>query len=60
MPACAIENGTLGTQRQVIGTLGDLAINVANEKIVSPAIVVIGDVVRFSRAKVSLPARRAA
>jgi uroporphyrin-III C-methyltransferase len=60
MPACAIENGTLRSQREVIGTLRDLAINVANEKIVSPAIVVIGDVVRFSSAKFSLPAQRAA
>jgi uroporphyrin-III C-methyltransferase len=59
-PACAIENGTLRSQREVVGTLRDLAREVLNQKIASPAIVVIGDVVRFSRVKASLPARRAA
>jgi uroporphyrin-III C-methyltransferase len=59
-PACAIENGTLRSQRAVIGTLCGLANDVLNEGIGSPAIVVIGDVVRFSRIKVALPARRAA
>ena len=59
-PACAIENGTLRSQREVVGTLRDLAREVLIQKIASPAIVVIGDVVRFSRVKASLPARRAA
>ncbi len=59
-PACAIENGTLRSQREVIGTLDGLANDVVNEAIGSPAIVVIGDVVRFSRVKIALPARRAA
>src|SRR5258706_759013 len=59
-PACAIENGTLRSQREVIGTLDGLANDVVNEAIGSPAIVVIGDVVRFSRVKIVLPARRAA
>lgn len=59
-PACVIENGTLRNQREIVSALRDLARNVENEKIASPAIVVIGDVVRFARVKVSLPARRAA
>jgi len=59
-PACAIENGTLRNQREVVSALRDLARNVENEKIASPAIVVIGDVVRFSRIRTALPARRAA
>jgi len=59
-PACAIENGTLRSQREVVGTLRDLAREVLNQKIAGPAIVVIGDVVRFSRVKARLPARRAA
>jgi uroporphyrin-III C-methyltransferase len=48
-PACAIENGTLKTQRQVFSTLRDLARDVLEKKIGSPAIVVIGDVVALSR-----------
>ena len=59
-PACAIENGTLRSQREVVGTLRDLAKEVLKERIASPAIVVIGEVVRFARVNVSLPSRRAA
>ena len=59
-PACAVENGTLRNQREVISTLGGLANDVLNAEIGSPAIVVIGEVVRFSRMKIDLPARRAA
>jgi uroporphyrin-III C-methyltransferase len=47
-PACAIENGTLKNQREVISTLRGLAKDVLSEKIGSPAIVVIGDVVALS------------
>jgi uroporphyrin-III C-methyltransferase len=59
-PACAIENGTLRSQRQVVSTLRELAKDVLREKIETPAIVIIGEVVRFSRMKIDLPARRAA
>jgi uroporphyrin-III C-methyltransferase len=48
-PACAIENGTLKTQREVISTLRDLAKEALRKEIESPAIVVIGDVVALSR-----------
>jgi uroporphyrin-III C-methyltransferase len=48
-PACAIENGTLKTQREVFSTLRDLARDVLEKKIGGPAIVVIGDVVALSR-----------
>jgi uroporphyrin-III C-methyltransferase len=44
-PACIIENGTLKTQRQRIATLGTLAA----AGFQGPAIIVIGEVVRFSR-----------
>jgi uroporphyrin-III C-methyltransferase len=47
-PACAIENGTLERQRQVISTLRELAKEALSKKIASPAIVVIGDVVALS------------
>jgi uroporphyrin-III C-methyltransferase len=59
-PACAIENGTLRNQREVVSSLRDLAKNVDNRKIASPAIVVIGGVVRFATVKAGLGARRAA
>jgi len=48
-PACAIENGTLKTQREVFSTLRDLARDVLKREIGGPAIVVIADVVGLSR-----------
>ena len=45
-PACIIENGTLKTQRQRIATLGTLSA-IGFE---GPAVIVIGEVVRFARA----------
>jgi uroporphyrin-III C-methyltransferase len=47
-PSCAVENGTLKSQRKVISPLRELAKDVESEKIASPAIVVIGDVVALS------------
>jgi uroporphyrin-III C-methyltransferase len=44
-PACIIENGTLATQRQAIGTLGTLS----SEGFTGPALIVVGEVVRFAR-----------
>jgi uroporphyrin-III C-methyltransferase len=46
-PSCAIENGTLRNQRQVIAPLATLARRAAG--LTSPAIVVIGDVVRYAQ-----------
>jgi uroporphyrin-III C-methyltransferase len=60
MPACAIENGTLRHQREVVSTLRDLARDVQKKGIASPAIIVIGDVVRLARIKSALPEARAA
>jgi len=59
-PACAIENGTLKTQRQVVSTLGGLKRQVMAKKLSSPAIVVIGDVVRFAAVAAAEPRARAA
>jgi uroporphyrin-III C-methyltransferase len=47
-PAAAIQNGTLPTQCQVVSTLAALAAEVERAKLGSPAIVVIGEVVRFA------------
>jgi uroporphyrin-III C-methyltransferase len=59
-PACAIQNGTLATQRDVITTLGELPAAVAKAQLASPAILVIGDVVRYARIAISQPALRVA
>ena len=45
-PACIIENGTLHNQRQRVATLGTLS----GEGFAGPALIVIGEVVRFARA----------
>ena len=59
-PACAIENGTLKTQRQVVCALGRLRQEVLANQLSGPAIVVIGDVVRFAEVAAAQPKARAA
>ena len=44
-PACVIENGTLKSQRQRVATLAALS----GEGLEGPALIVIGEVVRFAR-----------
>jgi uroporphyrin-III C-methyltransferase len=46
VPACIIENGTLKTQRQKIATLATLSA----AGFQGPALIVVGEVVRFARA----------
>jgi uroporphyrin-III C-methyltransferase len=48
-PACAIQNGTLGAQAEVVTTLGELPAAAAHARLGSPAILVIGEVVRHAR-----------
>jgi uroporphyrin-III C-methyltransferase len=55
-PACIIENGTLHSQRQRIATLATLT----PSGFAGPALIVVGEVVRFARAAVSAPKARAA
>jgi uroporphyrin-III C-methyltransferase len=57
-PACVIENGTLKNQRQIISSVKQLP--AAAAKLASPAIVVIGEVVRYARVAGALPMKRAA
>src|SRR5207247_9738056 len=59
-PAAVIEQGTLPAQRHVITRLGRLAADVAAGGIASPALVVIGDVVRLANEGVELTRRRRA
>ena len=47
-PACAIENGTLANQRQVLTTLEGLVKDVEQARLGSPALIVIGEVVRLA------------
>jgi uroporphyrin-III C-methyltransferase len=55
-PACIIENGTLHSQKQRIATLGTLS----GDGFAGPALVVIGDVVRFARVAAALPKAKVA
>jgi len=48
-PAAAIQNGTLSSQRSVISALAGLPAAVARAGLGSPAVVVIGEVVRLAR-----------
>ncbi len=48
-PAAAIQSGTLAAQRQVITTLGALVGAVGAAQLGSPAIVVVGNVVRLAQ-----------
>jgi uroporphyrin-III C-methyltransferase len=59
-PACAIENGTLKTQREIVSTLAGLPTAAAQVRLASPAIVVVGEVVRFARVSALEPKARAA
>ena len=55
-PACIIENGTLHNQRQSISTLGSLTAAGFS----SPALVVIGEVVRYARVAAAAQKAKAA
>ena len=51
MHAIAIQHGTLETERHVIAPLAMLPMAVHQEKLASPAIIVIGDVVRLANTR---------
>jgi uroporphyrin-III C-methyltransferase len=55
-PACIIENGTLHNQKQRVAKLGTLS----GDGFTGPALIVIGDVVRFARVAVAAPKAKAA
>ncbi|MGQ0655595.1 MAG: uroporphyrinogen-III C-methyltransferase [Betaproteobacteria bacterium] len=54
-PACVIQNGTLRSQKEAVTTLEELSA----DGFETPAIVVIGEVVRFARTQQILQARAA-
>jgi uroporphyrin-III C-methyltransferase len=49
VPVAVIQNGTLTTQKTVIATVSTIAGQVVSDAVSSPAIIVVGEVVRFSR-----------
>ena len=55
-PACIIENGTLHSQKQRVATLGTLS----GDGFAGPALIVVGDVVRFARVAAAAPKAKAA
>lgn len=59
-PACAIQNGTLESQSAVVASLAALPQAATEAKLGSPAILVIGEVVRYARSAATVPAQRAA
>lgn len=48
-PVAVIQNGTLATENVAIGTVGNIVEEVHAQEIKSPAVIVIGDVVKFHR-----------
>lgn len=48
VPVAVIQNGTLADQRTVIGTVESITKLVEDQKIEAPAIIVIGEVVRYA------------
>lgn len=48
LPVAIIQNGTKDTQKKVIGTVSSISELVAEHKLSSPAIIVIGEVVKHS------------
>jgi len=48
-PAAVIQNGTLPGQQSVVGTVSTIVDLVEQEKVGAPAVIVIGEVVRYAR-----------
>jgi uroporphyrin-III C-methyltransferase len=48
VPVAVIQNGTMVNERCIVGTVSSIVELVAQEKIASPAIIVIGEVVKYA------------
>ena len=48
-PVAVIVDGTMPTERTVLSTLGTLAADLAAQRVVPPAIIVVGEVVAVAR-----------
>jgi len=49
MPVAVVQNGTLSTQRSVVSQLDQVTEAVARKGLISPALIVVGNVVRFAK-----------
>ncbi len=49
MPVAVVQDGTLSTQRSVVSQLDQVVAVVAQARLASPALVVVGEVVRFAK-----------
>jgi uroporphyrin-III C-methyltransferase len=56
-PVAVIQDGTLSTQKTVVGTVKSIVQLIDNEGIESPAVIVVGEVVRYAREIEKLVAR---
>ena len=56
-PAALVQHATLAHERRVVCTLGDLVATIERERIGSPAIIVVGDVLRAA-ARLAVPVDR--
>ena len=52
MPVAVVQNGTLPTQTSVVGQLDNIEAEVARAGLASPALVVVGEVVKFAGSNV--------
>jgi uroporphyrin-III C-methyltransferase len=61
MPVAVVENGTLRTQRSVVSPLDQVVAAVARAGLCSPALVVVGEVVRYAKcSEIQEPSRKRA
>jgi uroporphyrin-III C-methyltransferase len=56
-PAAVVQHATLPGQREVVTTLGDLDAAIERERMASPAVIVVGDVLRGIAAASEMSAR---
>ena len=59
-PAAIVQEATLAGQREALTTLGELQATIEREALASPAVIVVGDVLRGVAALAQAPGRRAA
>jgi uroporphyrin-III C-methyltransferase len=56
-PVAVVQNASWPNQREVLTTLGELVHTVQREKLESPSIIVVGEVVQGARAWAAQPQR---
>ena len=59
-PVAIVHKASLPDQREAVTTLGELDATIARERLASPAVIVVGDVIRGVAAVAEAPVLRAA